>query len=132
MKTMTRSECAVLSLVLKGEWYDMIERGEKKEEYRDAKDYWLKRFHNWHLNVNAASAPVVEFRRGHVKNAPRMAFWCLGLSTAAGMMSYAYTDEQRHPEWGEPTWPHFVIRLGGRVELVDDMGGRRSGRGQNP
>ena len=22
-----------------------------------------------------------------------------------------------HPEWGEPAAPHFVIRLGGRVEL---------------
>ena len=24
-----------------------------------------------------------------------------------------------HPEWGEPETPHYVIKLGERVELVD-------------
>lgn len=32
-----------LDLVLKGEPYDMIERGEKKAEYREIKPYWCKR-----------------------------------------------------------------------------------------
>lgn len=32
-----------LHLVLKGKWYDMIESGEKTEEYRETKDYWIKR-----------------------------------------------------------------------------------------
>lgn len=32
-----------LQLVLKGKWYDMIESGEKTEEYREIKDYWIKR-----------------------------------------------------------------------------------------
>jgi len=32
-----------LELVLKAEWYDMIERGEKLEEYRDITPYWRKR-----------------------------------------------------------------------------------------
>ena len=27
--------------------------------------------------------------------------------------------ESNHPEWGEPETPHYVIKLGGRVELVD-------------
>jgi hypothetical protein len=33
----------VLDLVLKHKWYDMIESGEKKEEYREDKEYWIKR-----------------------------------------------------------------------------------------
>ena len=33
----------ILDLVLKGQWYDMIESGEKPEEYRDKKPYWIKR-----------------------------------------------------------------------------------------
>lgn len=37
MKQLKRSECAILPLVLKGKWYDMIASGEKREEYRDAK-----------------------------------------------------------------------------------------------
>lgn len=33
----------ILDLVLIGKWYDMIERGEKREEYREIKPYWVKR-----------------------------------------------------------------------------------------
>lgn len=33
----------ILDLSLKRKWYDMIERGEKTEEYREIKDYYLKR-----------------------------------------------------------------------------------------
>lgn len=32
-----------LYLPLKKEWYEMIERGEKREEYREIKPYWIKR-----------------------------------------------------------------------------------------
>lgn len=32
-----------LELVLKAEWYDMIERGEKPEEYREITAHWRKR-----------------------------------------------------------------------------------------
>jgi len=32
-----------LYLVLIGKWYDMIESGEKPEEYRDITPYWLQR-----------------------------------------------------------------------------------------
>lgn len=27
--------------------------------------------------------------------------------------------DSNHPEWGEPKTPHYVIKLGERVELVD-------------
>lgn len=33
----------VLHLTLKKKWFDMILSGEKKEEYREIKEYWLKR-----------------------------------------------------------------------------------------
>lgn len=32
-----------LHLVLKSKWYDMIASGEKTEEYRETKHYWIKR-----------------------------------------------------------------------------------------
>ena len=32
-----------LHLVLKHKWYDMIARGEKKEEYRSISSFWLKK-----------------------------------------------------------------------------------------
>ena len=33
----------ILHLSLQAKWYDMIERGEKTEEYREIKPYWEKR-----------------------------------------------------------------------------------------
>lgn len=34
----------ILHLTLKKKWFDMIASGEKKEEYREIKPYWEKRF----------------------------------------------------------------------------------------
>lgn len=33
-----------LTLTLKRKWFDMIKQGIKKEEYREIKPYWIKRF----------------------------------------------------------------------------------------
>ena len=122
MDEIKREKCAILSLVLKGKWYDMIEHGGKREEYRDATKYWRIRLNNWDKRFTAHNTPVVEFRRGYSHNAPRMAFWCLGIETVSGMMPYAYVDEHsdkpRHSEWGEPSTPHFFIELGGRVTII--------------
>ena len=122
MDEINRAKCAILSLVLKGKWYDMIEHGGKREEYRDATKYWRIRLNNWDKRFTAHNTPVVEFRRGYAPNAPRMAFWCLGLETATGMKPYAYVDQScdklRHPSWGEPSTPHFFIELGGRVTII--------------
>lgn len=37
------SEIKVLELTLKKKWFDMIVSGEKKEEYREGKQYWIAR-----------------------------------------------------------------------------------------
>lgn len=34
----------ILHLTLKKKWFDLIASGEKKEEYREIKDYWARRF----------------------------------------------------------------------------------------
>ena len=121
MEALKRDKCAILSLVLKGKWFDMIAHGGKREEYRDATKYWRIRFNNWDARTTAERPPIVEFRRGYAPNAPRMTYWCMGLETTTGMKPYAYVDQTsdklRHPSWGEPSTPHFVIELGGRVVL---------------
>lgn len=33
----------ILDLVLKNEWFDLIKKGEKREEYREIKPYWISR-----------------------------------------------------------------------------------------
>lgn len=42
-ETMSMEHADTLHLVLKGKWYDMIATGEKTEEYRETKPYWIKR-----------------------------------------------------------------------------------------
>ena len=115
MRQLKRSECAVLPLVLNGKWYDMIERGEKTEEYRDATPYWAIRLCTWD---NAWGKCVVEFRRGYGRDAPRMAFECDWVF---------HVCRSRHPEWGEPDRPHYLLALGERVGLAEDGGGKGAG-----
>lgn len=112
MRQLKRNECAILSLVLKGRWYDMIASGEKKEEYRDC-SAWDKRITNWLIKYNRQPEIrylVVAFQRGYRK--PSMWY----------EIRYGCTDNVKHephPEWGEPETPHYILMLGERVELVD-------------
>lgn len=40
---MCEKKMKILYLPLKKEWYEMIERGEKTEEYRELNPYWMRR-----------------------------------------------------------------------------------------
>lgn len=56
----------VLQLAVKEPWFSMIASGEKKEEYREIKDYWTKRF-----NGNKIYTHVL-FVNGYGANRPRV------------------------------------------------------------
>lgn len=55
----------LLDLVLKKQWYEMIKRGEKHEEYREIKPYWTKRLED--KNGNIKKYTHVRFRCGYTK-----------------------------------------------------------------
>lgn len=55
----------ILDLSLTYKWYDMIASGEKKEEYREIKDYWIKRF----IDIKAVK------REQDVRNNMFISFW---------------------------------------------------------
>ena len=103
MHSVNAADCAVLRLVLTGKWYDMIASGQKVEEYRDMSDYWTRRIRNW---IERPGIHVVAFSLGYRKS--DMFFSCKHCHPAWA---------SRHEGWGEPWAPHFVIRLGERVEL---------------
>ena len=112
VRTLDRKDCAMLHLVLKRKWYDMIERGEKKEEYRSY-DVWCKRITKWlhKFNTNPQIQHlVVAFQRGYTKPSMWFDVFCVASEQAIGR-------EETHPEWGEPDTPHYVISLGERVVL---------------
>lgn len=120
MKTLKRRQCAVLPLVLKRRWYDMIASGEKREEYRLATPYWMKRMDNWAAKWQFRMvAPVVEFRLGYAANAPRMAFRAAIVASINGEWLYRISRVAYNPAWGEEATPHYVIALGEQIKLED-------------
>lgn len=50
----------ILYLNLKKEWYNAIENGDKTEEYREIKEYWIKRLTN--LNTKTL---LFSYRNGY-------------------------------------------------------------------
>ena len=105
MRKFARNECAILTLVLKSKWYDMIASGIKTEEYRENKPYWAKRIMRWLYDPRETH--VVQFSRGY-RNADMFFIGCVSFNTYIGT---------EHPEWGEPEIEHYKIHLLERVVL---------------
>ena len=88
----------VLDLVLKHQWYDMIESGEKREEYRAITPYWRKRIQSGKRYTH------VRFHRGYT--AKSMVFRFDGLRIGNG-----------NTQWGAPADRDvFIISLGERYK----------------
>lgn len=115
MRQLKRSECAILPLVLKRKWYDMISSGEKREEYRDDKPYWERRISRWLSNqksdwrsIDKNKWLVIGFSRGYRK--PDLFFL---------IHSHEVRDFSDNPDWGEPDGRHFALILREQVKLED-------------
>lgn len=106
----------ILSLTLKKKWFDMILAGVKKEEYREVKDYWMKRIagvrgcgtgYNFTIlrdrgfNQIQKVFDTIVFKNGYSKNAPVIEVECNGV----------VVDEGKK-KWGAPNFRVFVIKLG--------------------
>lgn len=113
----------ILHLTLKKKWFDMIASGEKKEEYREIKMYWIKRlidkelfkseedFLSWYnkslteeipLDLVVNEFDVVEFKNGYAKDAPTIRLIWGGVKVTEGKQ-----------KWGaEKGKKYFVIKLG--------------------
>lgn len=86
-----------LHLTLKKQWFNMIASGEKKEEYREVKPYWITRLSKKYDNVI--------FKNGYSKDAPQMRFKVTGINVTHGF-----------EKWGAPEFDTvFVISLGDRI-----------------
>ena len=104
----------VLQLALKNQWFDMIASGRKKEEYREVKDYWMKRIagvdgcgssYNFNIMSNRGNKckefDYIYFKNGYHKDALVMLLKCKGITVALGKRV-----------WGAPNHRSFVIKLG--------------------
>lgn len=104
-----------LHLVLKGKWYDMIASGEKTEEYREPKPYWIKRILDGSTAKLPELAPLprqlslrnkyerVCFHRGYTSQT--MIFKIKDVSVGIGKVA-----------WGAPVDKVvIIIKLGNRI-----------------
>jgi acetyltransferase-like isoleucine patch superfamily enzyme len=94
----------MLTLPIKGNWYDAVFAGTKKEEYREIKPYWEKRFQTIGL-LNKEGLPTedgtwVTFQNGYQKNARRFkAYVSILIKTGK-------------PEWGaEPGREYYCLQI---------------------
>ena len=91
----------MLTLPIKKKWFDMILSGEKKEEYREVKPYYITRFRNvWGYPEPWKEIHTIRFRNGYSKNSPSfLADVSLGIGTGK-------------PEWGaEPNKKYYVLKI---------------------
>lgn len=118
MIKLNRSECAILHLVLKKKWYDLIASGVKREEYRGCTPHWAARIDPWSLATDKHR--VVSFSLGYTK--PSMHF--LVVPAGEHVQATTITSYSRFPSHGEPCGPHYIIDLAERVELANLKGAR--------
>lgn len=99
-----------LHLNLKRNWFDMIKSGEKKEEYREQKDYWSKRLISNHEQLKEDgeglvwfnSFDTIAFSNGYAKDRDQFEIELERITTGEG-----------NPDWGAiPCKKYFVLELG--------------------
>jgi len=104
----------ILYLPLKKEWYDMIDSGIKKEEYRLINKYWTSRLctknKDGEYECTKEKFNCVEFTLGYPKKddtTKRMRF----------EIEKIYPNKGGIKEWGaNPDEIYFVIKLGKRIK----------------
>jgi len=125
-------ESKILHLTLKKRWFDMILSGEKKEEYRELKPYWISRLVDEILSCHKdkfgafyykcgywimgtpVSYDLVRFKNGYSKNSPEITLEINDIDVWTGKY-----------EWGaEPSVPYFRIKLGKIIETKNIENGK--------
>lgn len=135
-KSIKEKELRILELTLTKQWFDLISSGEKKEEYREIKKYWLNRLFSplakdyKHLpefavgpsldSTNTQKIPAftkarefdaVRFTNGYGQSRPSMLYEYKGIEVGTG-----------RKEWGAPEERVFIIKLG---RVLERKGGKK-------
>ena len=115
---------ATLDLVLKVCWYEMIESGEKREEYRKIVVYWSKRLivspDTEKRNSAVPTHVCGDFTIEHGAAFRDFAFVRFHRAYTSTTMTFAVDGieiGEGNPEWGAiPGVKYFVIKLGNRIK----------------
>ena len=99
----------MLTLPIQKKWYDMILSGEKKEEYREIKEYYETRFQNLFGAIRKDSIQEIIFRNGYSKDSKAIKASCR-LRIGKG-----------RPEWGaEPDKQYYILEILDKEKLAAD------------
>jgi hypothetical protein len=92
-----------LELTINKQWFDLIASGEKKEEYRELKDFWKNRLMDKEGEfLYFKHFDQVRFRNGYSPTSPVIVLECKGVSIDYGKQ-----------KWGaEKGAKYFVVKLG--------------------
>lgn len=111
-----------LELPLKKEWYNMIESGIKKEEYRIDKPYWRKRLLRCYKSIDWCDDSVScsncsVFRRKLFRNYTHIRFRYGYSSRCMMFVLKEITIGYGNPAWGAPKDKKvFIIKLGEKCD----------------
>jgi len=97
----------ILKLTLNKEWFNLIQRGIKTEEYREVKPYWITRLVHQNIlnNGKFQHFDFVQFTNGYSKTSPQVTMECKGIEVGTGKA-----------EWGAVgSTEYFIIKLGCEV-----------------
>lgn len=89
----------MLTLPIKGKWFDMIVAKEKKEEYRDIKPYYTKRFETIGLldqdgNPTDKTCPII-LKNGYARDA-RTAVVIVRLRIGTGNVAWGAVEGENY------------------------------------
>ena len=118
-KTILKSQRLILPI--KKGWFDLIKSGEKDQEYREIKSFYIKKFIKCSINLgiydmskmeniekvkldlryNPINYDFIEFRNGYGKNVPSIMVECENIEIGIGLYVL-----------GAPNYPVFIIKLG--------------------
>ena len=106
----------MLILPIKKKWFDMILTGEKKEEYREIKPYYTKRFENCFeqkLTVGGKKGTLNEWLRTNIRYELNVKFRNgYSCSSPAFVAKCQLTIGRGNPEWGaEPNKEYYVLKI---------------------
>lgn len=117
-----------LHLPLKAQWYEMIDSGVKREEYREIKAYWVQRLCVWSdgRKISKSDAEFLASNISYLISAlyeGRIEF----IDCTYVKFSFGYTKRTMiykiksivlghgNPEWGAPDKVVFIIKLEKRI-----------------
>lgn len=122
---MTSNKYTILHLFNTYRWYDMIERGEKPEEYRSS-DTWKKQICSYtksnHSDVKTARCLVdcpFMTKQCHVSIKTDITHVCFHRGYSNTTMTWSVRKiriGKGNPQWGAPKENVFIIELNERID----------------